>query len=158
MLAARAGGSGKTRARTTGGATPGPDRGRTQGDAIADGGARVLDLRGRTAVFRTRRGEIRAVDNASIRLREGALPGVVGEGGSGTSVTRMSLPGRLPSPPAENRGGQVMPGDTGLPHLPPGGQRDVRGRQSLWIRSAFPARPAGWTPIRTGFPAACGSG
>jgi oligopeptide transport system ATP-binding protein len=92
-------------------------------------GKPVLDVRGLTTVFRTRRGEIHAVNDVSFHLRKGELLGVVGESGSGKSVTMMSLLGLLPSPPSENRGGQVMLGDIDLLRLSPPDLRDVRGRR-----------------------------
>jgi peptide/nickel transport system ATP-binding protein/oligopeptide transport system ATP-binding protein len=98
-------------------------------EAMPDGGTPVLDVRGLTTVFRTRRGEIHAVNGVSFHLRKGELLGVVGESGSGKSVTMMSLLGLLPAPPAENRGGEVMLGDTDLLRLAPNALRDVRGRR-----------------------------
>jgi peptide/nickel transport system ATP-binding protein/oligopeptide transport system ATP-binding protein len=92
-------------------------------------GEPVLDVRGLSTVFRTRKGEIHAVNDVSFHLRKGELLGVVGESGSGKSVTMMSLLGLLPSPPAENRGGQVMLGDIDLLRLSPPALRDVRGRR-----------------------------
>jgi peptide/nickel transport system ATP-binding protein/oligopeptide transport system ATP-binding protein len=68
----------------------------------------VLDVKDLKTVFRTRRGEVHAVNNVSFTLKPGELLGVVGESGSGKSVTMMSLIKLLPMPPAEIRGGQVM--------------------------------------------------
>ncbi len=94
---------------------------------MAEPGGPVLDVRGLKAVFRTRAGEVHAVNTVSFSLRRGELLGVVGESGSGKSVTMMSLLGLLPSPPAEVRGGQVMLGDRDLLKLSPEELRGVRG-------------------------------
>ncbi|MGI9464924.1 MAG: ABC transporter ATP-binding protein, partial [Aestuariivirgaceae bacterium] len=67
----------------------------------------VLDVKDLKTVFRTRQGEIHAVNSVSFDLKPGELLGVVGESGSGKSVTMMSLIGLLPSPPAEISGGHV---------------------------------------------------
>jgi oligopeptide transport system ATP-binding protein len=75
---------------------------------MPDGAAPVLDVRGLKTVFRTRGGEVHAVNSVSFDLRPGELLGVVGESGSGKSVTMMSLLGLLPSPPADVRAGQVL--------------------------------------------------
>ncbi len=75
---------------------------------MPDGGQHVLDVRGLNTVFRTRGGEVHAVNNVSFSLKKGELLGVVGESGSGKSVTMMSLIGLLPTPPAEVRQGQVL--------------------------------------------------
>jgi oligopeptide transport system ATP-binding protein len=75
---------------------------------MPDGAAPVLDVRDLTTVFRTRGGEVHAVNSVSFHLKPGELLGVVGESGSGKSVTMMSLIGLLPQPPAEVREGQVL--------------------------------------------------
>ncbi len=75
---------------------------------MPDGASPVLDVVNLKTVFRTRQGEVHAVNSVSFDLRAGELLGVVGESGSGKSVTMMSLLGLLPSPPAEIRDGQVL--------------------------------------------------
>ena len=75
---------------------------------MPDGAQPILDVRGLKTVFRTRGGEVHAVNSVSFTLRPGELLGVVGESGSGKSVTMMSLIGLLPSPPADVREGQVL--------------------------------------------------
>ena len=72
---------------------------------MPDGATPVLDVHNLKTVFRTRGGEVHAVNSVSFDLRPGELLGVVGESGSGKSVTMMSLLGLLPSPPAEVREG-----------------------------------------------------
>jgi len=94
---------------------------------MPDGGDAVLDVRGLKTVFRTRGGEVHAVNAVSFHLRKGELLGVVGESGSGKSVTMMSLIGLLPSPPAEIRAGQVKLGNLDLLKISPEELRDVRG-------------------------------
>jgi len=84
-------------------------RQKTTGELLMpDGAAPVLDVRDLQTVFRTRGGEVHAVNSVSFDLRPGELLGVVGESGSGKSVTMMSLIGLLPMPPAEVRNGTVM--------------------------------------------------
>ena len=75
---------------------------------MADGAAPVLEVRGLKTVFRTRGGEIHAVNDVSFSLHPGELLGVVGESGSGKSVTMMSLLRLLPAPPADIRGGTAV--------------------------------------------------
>ncbi len=87
----------------------------------------VLDVRGLKTVFRTRGGEVHAVNDVSFHLQPGELLGVVGESGSGKSVTMMSLLGLLPSPPADVRGGTVMLGGQDLLKIGVEALRHVRG-------------------------------
>ena len=94
---------------------------------MPDGAAPVLDVRGLKTVFRTRGGEIHAVNSVSFHLNRGEVLGVVGESGSGKSVTMMSLIGLLPSPPAEIRGGEVLLGDQDLLKIGAEDLRHVRG-------------------------------
>ena len=74
---------------------------------MPDGALPVLEVRDLKTVFKTRGGEVHAVNDVSFTLKPGELLGVVGESGSGKSVTMMSLLGLLPTPPADVRGGTV---------------------------------------------------
>ena len=53
----------------------------------------VEDLR---TYFKTREGEVHAVDGVSFEVEEGSVLGIVGESGCGKSVTMMSLLRLLP--------------------------------------------------------------
>ena len=70
--------------------------------------SKLLEAADLEVVFRTRSGEIHAVNSVSFSLEPGEILGVVGESGCGKSVTMMSMLGLLPSPPAEVRSGSVM--------------------------------------------------
>jgi len=94
---------------------------------MPDGGQSVLDVRDLVTVFRTRGGEVHAVNSVSFHLQSGELLGVVGESGSGKSVTMMSLIGLLPSPPADVRGGEVWLGGRDILKISPDALRDLRG-------------------------------
>ncbi|MGY6632909.1 MAG: ABC transporter ATP-binding protein [Alkalilacustris sp.] len=100
---------------------------------MSDGVAPVLDVRDLKTVFRTRGGEVHAVNSVSFQLRPGELLGVVGESGSGKSVTMMSLLGLLPMPPAEVRGGTVMFGGRDILKSSPRELRRLRGREIGFI-------------------------
>ena len=93
----------------------------------------ILEVRDLKTVFRTRRGEIHAVNSVSFSLKPGELLGVVGESGSGKSVTMMSLLGLLPSPPAEICGGTVTFDGRLLLSLTPAEMRQVRGKEIGFI-------------------------
>ena len=89
----------------------------------------VLEVQDLKTVFKTRGGEVHAVNDVSFSLRPGELLGVVGESGSGKSVTMMSLLGLLPSPPADIRRGRVMFDGKDLLQIKPASLRAVRGGQ-----------------------------
>ncbi|MBL9050848.1 MAG: ABC transporter ATP-binding protein [Tabrizicola sp.] len=94
---------------------------------MAEPAAPVLEVRGLKTVFRTRGGEIHAVNDVSFHLEPGELLGVVGESGSGKSVTMMSLLRLLPSPPADIRSGQALLGGRDLLAMSDEELRAVRG-------------------------------
>jgi oligopeptide transport system ATP-binding protein len=94
---------------------------------MPDGAQPVLDVRDLKTIFRTRGGEVHAVNSVSFDLKPGELLGVVGESGSGKSVTMMSLIRLLPSPPADVREGQVLFDGTDLLHCSEQVLRDIRG-------------------------------
>jgi len=93
----------------------------------------ILDVKGLKTVFRTRGGEVHAVNSVDFHLRPGELLGVVGESGSGKSVTMMSLLRLLPSPPAEMRDGTVMFDGQNLLKISPDELRQVRGSRIGFI-------------------------
>ena len=94
---------------------------------MAEPAVPVLEVKGLRTIFRTRGGEVHAVNDVSFHLDRGEVLGVVGESGSGKSVTMMSLIGLLPSPPAENRGGEVLLGGRDLLKLDGRALQQVRG-------------------------------
>lgn len=94
---------------------------------MPDGALPVLDVQNLKTVFKTRNGEVHAVNDVSFHLAPGELLGVVGESGSGKSVTMMSLLGLLPSPPADVRGGIVTFGGQDLLKIGANDLRAVRG-------------------------------
>ncbi|HEY8454980.1 MAG TPA: ABC transporter ATP-binding protein [Actinopolymorphaceae bacterium] len=57
--------------------------------------AELLQLDSITQVFKTRRGEVRAVDNVSLTLSEGSVLCLVGQSGSGKSTTAKIASGLL---------------------------------------------------------------
>ncbi|MBS0563793.1 MAG: ABC transporter ATP-binding protein [Proteobacteria bacterium] len=94
---------------------------------MPDGAKPVLDVKGLRTVFRTRAGEVHAVNEVTFDIHAGELVGVVGESGSGKSVTMMSLLGLLPSPPADVQSGSVLFDGQDLLKCPAEHLRDVRG-------------------------------
>ena len=66
-----------------------------------------LSVRGLTAIYRGRRGVVRAVEDVSFSVERGEIFGIVGESGSGKSSAVRAILRLLPAPPAEITGGEV---------------------------------------------------
>ena len=76
-------------------------------DVVPDPGARtqngvepILDVRDLKVAFRTPRGLVHAVNGVSFSIKQGEALGVLGESGSGKSVSVGAVMGLLESPPA----------------------------------------------------------
>jgi oligopeptide/dipeptide ABC transporter ATP-binding protein len=77
-------------------------------EAAGAGAARtVLEVRNLKTYFYTHEGEVRAVDDASFRVRRGRVLAVVGESGCGKSVTAYSIL-RLVQHPGRIVAGQIV--------------------------------------------------
>jgi len=94
----------------------------------------VEDLR---VHFHLQEGIVRAVDGVSFRIRHGQTLGVIGESGSGKSVSSQAIMGILPSPPARMIGGKITI------HLPENGV----GTRSV-VLSDLPTRGNDYRAIR----------
>ena len=87
----------------------------------------VLDVRNLNASFFTRRGEVRAVREASFSLRRGETLAIVGESGSGKTATAMSILQMLPDT-GQIMGGQILFQGEDLLALPERRMEKIRGR------------------------------
>jgi len=67
----------------------------------------VIQVRDLRVHFETKKRIVRAVDGVSFDLNENEILGIVGETGSGKSITARTLMGLLPMPPAVVAGGTV---------------------------------------------------
>ncbi|MFB9430135.1 ABC transporter ATP-binding protein [Streptoalloteichus tenebrarius] len=86
----------------------------------------VTDLR---VDFHTRAGRVHAVDGVSFSVAAGETLAVLGESGSGKSVTAQAIMGILDSPPAEIVGGSVLLEGRDLLTLPAAQRRAARGSE-----------------------------
>jgi len=92
----------------------------------------LLTVNGLTVEYWTRRGKIRAVENASLTLDKQETLGVVGESGSGKSTLGMSLIRLVPYP------GRIVSGDINLEgqnirKMKDEEMRDIRGRRISYV-------------------------
>jgi oligopeptide transport system ATP-binding protein len=99
--------------------------------------------------FRTRDGVAKAINGVSFDLREGETLAILGESGSGKSVTAQAIMGILDSPPAFITGGEVRYCGQDILQLSDEDRRRVRGPQiSMIFQDALsalnPVFPVGW--------------
>jgi oligopeptide transport system ATP-binding protein len=106
----------------------------------------VEDLR---VEFRTRYGVAKAINGVSFDLRQGETLAILGESGSGKSVTAQAIMGILDSPPAFITGGEIRYCGSNILTLPEEQRREIRGPEiSMVFQDALsslnPVFPVGW--------------
>ena len=89
-----------------------------------------------------------AVNGVDLHLNKGEVLGLLGESGSGKSVTLRSIP----STPSAIRSPRPWCGTKAR-----AGRMRASARWKFWSACAFHRRGAGSTPIRTSYRAACAS-
>lgn len=92
----------------------------------------LLDVNGLRVSFRTPRGIVQAVSDASFQVRCGEVTGIVGESGSGKSVTARALLGLLPHNGTVEAGSALFDGRD-LLSLGEKGLRKLRGSEISMI-------------------------
>ncbi|GAA2578046.1 ABC transporter ATP-binding protein [Streptomyces tubercidicus] len=106
----------------------------TSQDTRATGaGTALLDVRDLRVEFRTRDGVAKAVNGVSYRVAPGQTLAVLGESGSGKSVTAQAVMGILDSPPGYVTGGEVVFQGRDLLTLRKDERRKVRGAKMAMI-------------------------
>jgi oligopeptide transport system ATP-binding protein len=95
--------------------------------------AELLNLQGLETQFKTREGNVRAVNGVSLTVDEGETLGVVGESGCGKSVTMMSMLRLIPSPPGKVVAGTAVFQGRDLIKMTDDDIRHVRGAQVSMI-------------------------
>ena len=90
-------------------------------------GAPLLDVDDLHVEFRTRSGVVNAVNGVSYTVSEGETLAILGESGSGKSVSAQAIMGILDTPPAVITGGGIHFEGRDLLTLPAEEQRKVRG-------------------------------
>ncbi|MGB8020707.1 MAG: ABC transporter ATP-binding protein [Candidatus Nanopelagicales bacterium] len=94
---------------------------------------RLLEVEDLYVEFSTRDGTARAVNGVSFTLDRGQTVAILGESGSGKSVTAQAIMGILDTPPARIAGGSIKLEGLELIGLPEAEYRQVRGRQIAMI-------------------------
>ena len=117
----------------------------------------LVDIQDLRVQFFLHEGTVRAVDGVSMQIFQGKTLGVIGESGSGKSVTAQAILGIVPSPPGKQVGGKILlnlPGDgasvrvINLSDLPPNGSeiRSIRGKE---ISMIFQEPMTSFSPVHT---------
>ncbi len=109
----------------------------------------LLDVRDLHVEFRTREGIARAVNGATYTLRAGETLAVLGESGSGKSVTAQAIMGILDTPPGFVTGGEVFFKGDDLLKMSDEQRRKLRGESIAMVfqdalSSLNPVFPVGW--------------
>jgi oligopeptide transport system ATP-binding protein len=112
-------------------------------------GGLLLEVDQLQVEFRTRYGVSKAINGVSFSLSQGETLAILGESGSGKSVTAQAIMGILDTPPGYITGGQVRYCGTDILTLPEEKRREIRGPEiSMVFQDALsslnPVFPVGW--------------
>jgi len=109
----------------------------------------LISVKGLEVEFRTARGTVRAVRGVDMVLRKGETLAVIGESGSGKSVTARAILGILQTPPAYIAGGSIQFKGRDLLRISEKERRSIQGaRIAMVFQDALaalnPLLPVGW--------------
>ena len=88
----------------------------------------ILDVKNLTVQFKTPHGVVKAVNNISFDLKKGETLGILGESGSGKTVTIGAITGLLETPPAEVQGNVIFD-SINLSEISPRKMQTLRGKR-----------------------------
>ena len=110
---------------------------RASAAVLADDGSRqrtpLLEVDGLSVEFRTREGTVRVVDGVSFTVGEGETVAVLGESGSGKSVSSLAILGLLPRPAGRIVAGVVRFRGTDLTALDHRQLQELRGERLAMV-------------------------
>jgi oligopeptide transport system ATP-binding protein len=98
-----------------------------------DSGGKLLDVRNLHVEFHTRDGIVKAVNGVSYSVSAGETLAVLGESGSGKSVTAQAVMGILDMPPGKIPQGQILFRGEDMLTMSGEDRRKVRGRRIAMI-------------------------
>jgi len=109
----------------------------------------LLDVRDLQVEFRMREGIAKAINGVSFYLDAGETIAILGESGSGKSVTAQAIMGIIDSPPGFVTGGEIFFQGDDLLKMPEKLRRKVRGAKIAMIfqdalSALNPVFPVGW--------------
>ena len=95
---------------------------------------RVLEVNDLRTYFYTDSGVVKAVDGVSFNLKRGETLGIVGETGSGKSVTALSILRLIPEPPGKIVSGEILFNENNLLEL---GKKELQSYRGNRISMIF---------------------
>ena len=107
--------------------------------------APLLEVRNLVTEFQTDEGSVRAVDDVSFEIAQGATLGVVGESGCGKSVTSLSILRLIPKP-GRIASGKILFEGRDLLQLP---EREMRALRGSAISMIFQEPMSSLNPVYT---------
>ena len=113
------------------------------------GSEHLLEVDDLYVEFRTREGVAKAINGVNFTLDEGETLAILGESGSGKSVTAQAIMGILDMPPAVIPGGRILYKGNDILTMPEDQRRAMRGPEiSMVFQDALsslnPVFPVGW--------------
>ncbi|WP_146341100.1 ABC transporter ATP-binding protein [Nesterenkonia sp. NBAIMH1] len=120
----------------------------------AQQGPPLLEVEDLQVEFRTRKGTAQAINGLNFTLHAGETLAILGESGSGKSVTAQTIMGILDMPPGHIAGGQIRYRGEDLLQMPEEKRRRLRGASISMIfqdalSSLNPVLPVGWQIAET---------
>jgi oligopeptide transport system ATP-binding protein len=116
---------------------------------VGDDAAHLLEVQNLYVEFHTADGVAKAINGVDLHLDEGETLAILGESGSGKSVTAQAVMGILDMPPASIPDGRILYRGRDLLTLKPAERRRIRGPEiSMIFQDALsalnPVFPVGW--------------
>ena len=93
----------------------------------------LLDIRNLAIHFHTENGVVEAVKGNSLTLEKGETLAIIGESGSGKSVTGLALTRLLPEPPAKYVSGEILFDGRDVLKMKPDELRKLRGGRIAYV-------------------------
>lgn len=93
----------------------------------------LLKIENLRLYFDTEEGTVKALEDVNLTVNEGEIVGIVGETGSGKSITAMSVLKLIPSPPARMLSGKIWFEDQEISSLDEERMREIRGKKIAMI-------------------------